>query len=214
MPGTAFRHARRRFLQHLATPRGRVIPAGGLRPDGATSGGDFGAVRRSARACHRLPRTGSAPRCGRAARGVTGALTAVRAESGLRPQSPVAQATRPERRNHGQPPPAFRRRDASPSPSYPAGKRDRPCRRIRLRPRGAAFLQPESRGVRRTLRAQKDPATRAGEVVPRGRPLGAKATRHPIAKIRFNRRPNRGGRGRQQEPPLSGRVGSLARAGN
>ncbi len=41
--------ARAVLLGGLQT-QGRVIPAGGVRPDGATSGGDFGAVRRSARA--------------------------------------------------------------------------------------------------------------------------------------------------------------------
>ncbi len=61
--------------RRVPTTQGRVIPAGGLRPDGATSGGDFGAARRSARACDRMPRTGSAPRRGRCTRGVSGALT-------------------------------------------------------------------------------------------------------------------------------------------
>ena len=32
---------------------------------------------------------------------------------------------------------------------------------------------------------QKEPATRAGEVVVRGRPLGTKATGRPFAKVRF-----------------------------
>ena len=50
----------------------------------------------------------------------------------------------------------------------------RPCR-----------FDPESRSVRRTPLAQKDPATRAGEGVARGRPLGTKATGRPFAKVRL-----------------------------
>ena len=41
--------------------------------------------------------------------------------------------------------------------------------------------------VRRTPLAQKDPATAAGEVVARGRPLGTKATGRPFAKVRLMR---------------------------
>ncbi len=71
--GRGFLPNRRPLLPNARRGQGGVTPAGGLRPDGATSGGDRGAVRRSARACHRLPRTGFAPRCGRGARAVTGA---------------------------------------------------------------------------------------------------------------------------------------------
>ncbi len=46
-------------------------------------------------------------------------------------------------------------------------------------------IYPESRSVRRAPLSQKDSAIRAGEVVARGRRLGAKAPCNPFAKIRF-----------------------------
>ncbi len=50
--------------------------------------------------------------------------------------------------------------------------------------RAVAMDEPESRSVRRTPLAQKDPATAAGEGVARGRPLGTKVAGRPFAKVR------------------------------
>ncbi len=49
----------------------------------------------------------------------------------------------------------------------------------------SAPYKPESRSVRRAPLSQKDSAIRAGEVVARGRRLGAKAPGNPFAKIRI-----------------------------